>query len=162
MLLSFPREDLGSADITNYLIATRNVARLVEEYRFEDMDLLGRLAATDVEVARYKTDQLIELLLGGEGSRSQKVHEFIEKIGDPQVHPENQTLKCSVPENQWESINLPISALISSLIILVFSRFSSSVPVSDDGSSNDQCSVFKAPGKIGHRSELAASQTVTT
>lgn len=82
MLLSFPREDLGSADITNYLIATRNVARLVEEYRFEDMDLLGRLAATDVEVARYKTDQLIELLLGGEGSRSQKVHEFIEKIGD--------------------------------------------------------------------------------
>ena len=82
MLLSFPREDLRSANITTYLVARRNVVRLVEGYRFEDMDLLGRLASTDIEIARSKTDQLIELLLGGIGSRSQSVHEFIEKIGD--------------------------------------------------------------------------------
>ncbi len=52
-------------------------------------------------------------------------------------------------------------SLISSRTSLNTSRRSSSLPVAREGSPNDQCRRFFAPGKTGHAS-LAASQTVTT
>jgi hypothetical protein len=54
------------------------------------------------------------------------------------------------------------SALILSLTSLVLMSFSSLVPLKEDGSSNDQCNLFTIPGNNGHRSEVAASQTVIT